>query len=48
MSDQSLGGLPDATSRMGKTSDKSFPRSEITNRTMIFDVRQAKGSLNFV
>jgi hypothetical protein len=46
MSDQSLGGLPDATSRMGKTSDESFPRSESTNRTMPFDARQAKGSFN--
>jgi hypothetical protein len=48
MSDQSLGGLPDATSRMGKTSDESLPRSESTNRTMLFDVRQAKVSFNFV
>jgi hypothetical protein len=47
MSDQSLGGLPDATSRMGKTSDESLPRSESTNRTMLFDVRQAKVSFNF-
>jgi hypothetical protein len=48
MSDQSLGGLPDAPSRMGKTSDESLPRSESTNRTMLFDVRQAKVSFNFV
>jgi hypothetical protein len=47
MSVQSLGGLLDATSRMGKTSDESFPRSESMNRTMLFDARQAKGSLNF-
>jgi hypothetical protein len=49
MSDQSLGGLPDARSRKGKTSENSFPRSESTiwkYRTMLFDVRQAKGSFN--
>ena len=43
MSDQSLDGLPDATSRMGKTSDESFR----TNRTMLFDVRRPKGELEF-
>jgi hypothetical protein len=48
MSAQSLGGLPNATSRKGKTSDDSLPTSESTNRTMLFDVPKAKGSLNFL
>jgi hypothetical protein len=48
MSAQSLGGLPDATSRKGKTSDDSLPTSESANRTMLFDVPKAKGSLNLL
>ena len=43
MSDQSLGGLPDATSRMGKTSDESFR----TIWTMPFDVRPSKREFKF-
>jgi hypothetical protein len=48
MSAQSLGGLPDATSRKAKTSDDSLLIGENANRTMLFDVAKAKGSLNFL